>query len=353
MAHEIRVLEDQLYEADYHNRVLIDKLEQVRLKSEPARKSKASESRSYESSPARVPSGATSGERIPEPIRDPVPNATPGLTPPELPDLDFGEAGAAPGTSANAEDASGIGAIVDEGQPVDPTEIAVPSAQDPFKDDANQGQNADGGKSQPAETDESGGLLPAPGGPEPPSKRDTEIPPVLPGEILPPSILDGEQDKPPGQILLPDSVQDGEGVPDQLRLHPSLSGGHRVDGKLENMVIVVNVLDARGRPLELTEFDVDAELSVVMFEIGQDESDEARIGRWDFSAEQVQEMVKSEPISGLHIPIRWQGRQPQGDEVVIHVRLRAEEDEMRCDGRLKVERANAVAEWTPRGELLK
>jgi hypothetical protein len=26
---------------------------------------------------------------------------------------------------------------------------------------------------------------------------------------------------------------------------------------------------------------------------------------------------------------------------------------MRCDGRLKVERANAVAEWTPRGELLK
>ncbi len=196
-------------------------------------------------------------------------------------------------------------------------------------------------------------LLPAPGGPEPPSKRDTEVPPVLPGEVLPPSILDGQEDKPPGQILLPDSVQDGAGVPDQLRLHPSLSGGHRVDGKVENMVIVVNVLDERGRPLDLTEFDVEADLSVVLYEADQNESDAAKIGRWDFSAEQVQSLIKSDPISGLHIPISWHNRQPEGDEIVVHVRLRAEEDEMRCEGRLQVERANAVAEWTPRGELLK
>ena len=344
MTHEIRVLEDQLYEADYHNRVLIDKLEQVRLKSAPAPKSDVRGSRSYDVSPRTVPSGVPSGtgsrDTIPEPIRDPVPDATPSLTPQESPELD-------------PDAASGIGAIVDEGQPADPSEVLPPSAQDPFSDDPNGSERKIGDETRPMETDESGGLLPAPGGPEPPSKRDTEIPPVLPGEILPPSILDGEQDKPPGQILLPDSVQDGAGVPDQLRLHPSLSGGRRVDGKLENMLIVVNVLDAHGRPLDLTEFNVDAELSVVMYEVDQDETDESRIGRWDFSADQVQEMVKADPISGLHVPIQWQERQPEGEEVVIHVRLRAEGDEMRCDGRLKVERANAVAEWTPRGELLK
>jgi hypothetical protein len=221
-------------------------------------------------------------------------------------------------------------------------------------------------------------LLPAPGGPEPPSKRDTEVPPVLPGEILPPSTLDAEEDKPPGQIPIPDSAKDGSGVPDQLRLHPSLSGGHRVDGDIESMMIVVNVLDSHGRPLELNDFHVDAELSVVLYDadsnqleavetaddevdddggdsenIDDEESNEARIGRWDFAADQVLELVKSDPISGFHIPIQWKGRQPKGEEIVVHIRLRSEEDEMRCEGRLKVEKANAVATWTPRGDSLK
>jgi hypothetical protein len=248
-------------------------------------------------------------------------------------------------------DVGDIGAIVDEGQPVNPDEIAVPL--NPFSDDPNQPAQQADGRSNPTDGDEVRPLLPAPGGPQPPSKRDTEVPPVLPGEILPPSILDEEQDKPPGQILLPDSLQDGAGVPDQLRLHPSLSGGQRVDGTVENMVVVVNVLDELGRPLDLTEFNVSAELSVVIFEADQEESEESRLGRWDFAADQVQEFVKSDPVSGLHVPIQWQGRSPKSDEVVVHVRLRAEQDEMRCEGRLKVERANAVAEWTPRGEMLK
>ena len=115
---------------------------------------------------------------------------------------------------------------------------------DPFKDD--KASEVEGEAQSPSQdASDPGELLPAPGGPQPPGKRDTEVPPELPGEILPPSMLDGEpEEKPPGQILLPDSVQNGHGVPDQLRLHPSLSGGSVTDGKIENMLV-------GGEPLDL------------------------------------------------------------------------------------------------------
>jgi hypothetical protein len=334
MSHEIRVLEDELYEADYHNRVLIDKLEQIRLKSAPASPSLPSpslKSPSYESIPTPVPRP----QKVPAQEQDakstfPGESTPADLMPPEVPEINI------PGANQRrrAEDLEDLGDIVDEGQRFDPSELPG-SAPARVPSDS------------PAE------LLPAPGGPEPPGKRDTDIPPVLPGEILPPSELDQQNDKPPGQIILPDSANDRRGVPDQLRLHSSLSGGKRVDGNVEDMRIVVNVLDQDGRPLDLEAFKVEAELSVVLFEVDQDEVDDARIGRWDFTAEQVGELVRTEPISGLHVPISWQGRQPEGDEIVVHVRLRSEEDEMRCEGRLKVERANAVAQWAPRGDSRK
>ena len=75
MAHEIRVLEDQLYEADYHNRVLIDKLEQMRLKSEAASKSPGRDDRRYDTSASPVPSRgrADRGESsLTPPLRDPA-----------------------------------------------------------------------------------------------------------------------------------------------------------------------------------------------------------------------------------------------------------------------------------------
>jgi hypothetical protein len=349
MAHEIRVLEDQLYEADYHNRVLIDKLERIKLKSEAASRSRSEGDGGYESIPAPVPSSSDrsgpSGARSAGEARTgdgarsiEEPGAAADLIPPELPDIE------------GMED---LGDIVDEGQPAEASELNVPSTSDPFRDDS--GSEVERDVQSPLNDDrETGELLPAPGGPEPPGKRDTEVPPELPGEILPPSMLDGEpEEKPPGQILLPDSVQNGNGLPDQLRLHPSLSGGNLVDDKIENMIVVITVQDKLGRPLDLADYDVDGELSIAIFEADQDETEEGRLGRWDFKADQVADLIRSDPISGLHVPIAWQGRQPDGEEVVVHVRLRSAEDEMRCRGRIKVERGNAVAEWTPRGEDLR
>jgi hypothetical protein len=193
-------------------------------------------------------------------------------------------------------------------------------------------------------------LPPAPGGPEPPSKRDTDIPQIDPGEILPPPAADdGGFPTPNGQIKLPDSVQAAAGVPAQLRIHPGLSGGHRVDKSIENMVLVLNVVDRLGKPVDLKSFDIEADLSIVILDPDLEPS-VARVGQWEFTTRQVATFIQSDPISGLHVPIEWQEMQPSGEEMIVHVRLRSEDEEMRCEGRLKVVRQTAIAEWTPRGD---
>lgn len=363
MAHEIRVLEDQLYEADYHNRVLIDKLEQIRLKSEAASKSPGRDDRSYDTSASPVPSRQRTerGESSSAPLRDPGSQGDSSWIPPELPQLDSPSDKAAPGAKpeepsgrersapSDADPLQGIGdldAMIDEGESVP---LPQPESADEPTPPAEPSADAPAEPNMEADSDE---LLPAPGGPEPPGKSDLELPPVLPGEVLPPSSLDEEEAKPPGQIVLPDSAQ-AVVLPDQLRVHPSLSGGQRVDGQVANMMIIVNVLDQQGRPIDLSDFNVHAELSVVLFDGPDQPTDETRLGRWDFNSEQIQNLIQSDPISGFHVPIQWQGRQPSEEEMQVHVRLRSEEDEMRCEARLKVVRANAVAEWAPRGESLK
>ncbi len=225
---------------------------------------------------------------------------------------------------------------LDEGEQVDPDALTDPVA--PIPDDNTDGE------------DLLAPLQPAPGGPEPPSKRDTEVPQIDPGEILPPpGADDGGLPKPPGQIKLPDSVQAASGVPAALRIHPGLSGGQRVEESIDNMTIVLNVVDRLGKPVNLDDFDIDADLSIVILDPGL-ESSEARIGRWDFTTRQVATFVQSDPISGLHVPIKWQDKQPSGEEIIVHVRLRAEDDEMRCEGRLKVLKQTAITQWTPRGD---
>jgi len=198
-------------------------------------------------------------------------------------------------------------------------------------------------------TDPAPKMLPAPGLPEPPGKQDTTIPSIESGEILPPPV-GGKQDESdlPGKIVLPDSVSTSSGMPEKLKIHPSLSSGVSSNGKSNKMKVVINVVDHLGRTVNLDQFDIDADLSVVLLD-PERESSEARIGRWDFSSKQLAQLIKREPISGLHVPIQWVGDRPTGTEVVVHVRLRAEEEDMRCEGRLSVEKQKTIAEWTPRG----
>jgi len=287
MASEIRVLEDQLYEADYHNRVLNDQLERCRVKSDTGRV-------------ADEPS-----------VASPIPNSDSGASPPNQTDVE------------DQFDSELLELpTFDSGVPIDPEALDDPAPK----------------------------MLPAPGLPEPPGKEDTTVPSIEPGEIVPPPSGGKEEESDlPGKIILPDSVSISSGTPEKLKIHPSLSSGISSDGQSNQMSIVINVVDHLGRTINLDNFDIDADLSVVLLDPNR-ESSESRIGRWDFSSEQLTELIKREPISGLHVPIQWVGDRPTGTEVVVHVRLRAEEEDMRCERRLSVDQKKAIAEWTPRGK---
>ncbi len=115
------------------------------------------------------------------------------------------------------------------------------------------------------------------------------------------------------------------------------------------MMIVLNVVDRLGMPVDLESFDIEADLSIVILDPDLEPS-EARVGQWEFTTGQLATFIRSDPISGLHVPIEWQEMQPGGEEMIVHVRLRSEDDEMRCEGRLKVVKQTAIAEWTPRGD---
>lgn len=318
MASEIRVLEDQLYDADYQNQVLADKVQQL----ERSKKDCDPEATNY------GPPAPTETHPAPQPY---VPEPVPGQ-------MIYDDAGIGAGLETELELPS-----FDEGTPVAPDEIESPPGvpiplRDP-KTDLPTGDEA---------TDR---LLPAPGGPEPPSMKDTIVPQVEEGPILPPPSKEEGESNPPNQIILPDSVQAAAGTPTGLRLHPGLSGGSPTDGEVDEITIVVSVVDDLNKAVDLEKFDVDAEMSVVILD-PEREGDEARIGRWDFTAEEVKSMIQSSPVSGFHVPIRWD-KHPLAEEVIAHVRLRAEDDEMRCHDRLKITKKAIIADWTPRGESLR
>ena len=60
-------------------------------------------------------------------------------------------------------------------------------------------------------------------------------------------------------------------------------------------------------------------------------------------------MIHKQPIDGIHIPIQWQDRAPAGDDVIVHIRMAAVEEEMRCQGRVQLKQSIAASNWLPRG----
>ncbi|WP_146453755.1 hypothetical protein [Rubripirellula tenax] len=339
---ESRVLEDQLYEADYENRVLRDQLEQYRRKVAEARIPTPSVIRPHdhpEPYGPDSPSDHNSAHRIPTPYADPQA---------DLPEFDLGE-----GLETDEYDLP----MFDEGEPVDTDALTDPEAIDAPKPDAKSSKSTrsldkPNSKTNPFEDDFSDAeLLPAPGGPMPPGKNDTLVPPIEPGEVLPPPM--GNQDeKPPGQIMLPDAIQAQMGVPEKLQIHPTLSVPHHTDGVVDGAVIVVNAIDAAGRPVDITNFDIDAELSIVVLDPSRP-ADAANIGRWDFTRGQVQTLIRQHPVVGLHVPIQWQDERPNGEDVIVHVRLRGEDEDMKCESELRLADQSPITDWTPRAKTLR
>jgi hypothetical protein len=331
MASEIRVLEDQLYDADYHNRVLADELERCRVRADTGhRQSAPNQSAPNQSAPnqsapnqSALPPKSSAIESIPEPIPDSAPNR-----------IEPEQVNPAPIERGRIDD--GLQFDEDElelppmesGEVVEPERLEIPQPEMEFGPEP----------------------LPAPGLPQPPSEQDTTIPPIEPGEVLPPPANGGDpgSDR-PGRIVLPDSVSASSVMPQSIKVHPGLSSGITDDGQTQQMTIMVNVIDSQGRTVDLDKFEIDAELSLVLIDPARPAT-EAKLGRWDFTGPQLLELVTRAPISGLQIPVKWQGDRPQGSEVVVHARLRGDEDELRCEAALEVEKKSSIAEWTPRAD---
>ena len=317
MAGEIRILEDQLYEADYHNRVLNDQLERCRVKAQTGRGS---------ATPAPPPESANHSALSPKssvttPMPAPIQQSDPAFSQPGVIDMDAGfgdEQLAVPS--------------VDMGEPVAPESIetdAPPIEPVPLSDPS------------PEE-------LPAPGLPEPPGANDTEIPQIDPGEVLPPPVRGEQEPNRPGKIELPPGVRGDSGIPEKLKIHAGLTSGVQENGDQNQMSVVIHVVDKLGQTVDLESFDIDAELSIVLLDPSRQPA-ESRIGRWDFPREKIATLIQKHPISAIRVPVEWNGDLPKGKEIVVHARLRAEEDDMRCQRRVAVKKDKVIAEWTPRG----
>ena len=356
LTREIRLLEDQLYEADYQNRVLMDKLGRARSRLREGRPD--SDDDVAAGDPVEGPGDLVEGPPPPAPGATESGRDNAATGPPSVPEDD-----AVGPTTIDPELDIDPGTLVDPGEPVDSDET------------------------QPD------GLPPAPAGPTPPGPGDLEVPPIDEGEVLPPPGDNDQAIGPPGRIPLEGmrflGVPEAEGVDDaadgdewappaSIELHPAFSGGYRFDSDAaaegadasreaeppdgaeasdppsagtdqEGLIVVLVAVDERGRPVDLSRFEIAAELNIVALDPTRPAS-EARIGKWDYQADQLEELLRERPISGLHVPLRWQGTRPGGDEVVIHARLKSADEEMRCQGRLKLEGSAAVAEWMPRGD---
>jgi len=314
MIGEIRNLEDQLYEADYENRILIDELARAR-----------SQVVVPEARPSRSPSQPRTQPRRDTPQRD----------------------------AGRRDDDSSLTPVPLDPVPVDPErgERTLPARPIP---DQSPAELTPPPISRP-QTSRDQNFVP-PMIAIPPGK-DIEMPDVDLGEPVPPSGINAVPELPAGQIKLPDStrrnVRVEPAIPVAIRVNPSTSGGYRFDDEKEKtgMHLAVEAIDEAGNLVRLEDFDVAGQLSVVLLDPSRT-ADDARLGRWDFDADELKQMIRSGPGSAIHVYIAWQDKLPTGKQVIAHVKLSHDELQMQAQAELKTAEVE-VAQWNPRGAQMR
>lgn len=406
LAGEVRILEDQLYEADYENRILRDELDACRRKQSCG----PNDVDIAVPTPPMLPvENPLKGERMVDPVM--IDASSSYYPPPPISDpLDLGiddgrvvapersqrserseRSEVGPGTdevSSDAELSNDSKSLVDD-PPRPPVPQPDPAANDrkPFPFDSNVDP-------EPL-TDPGRPLPPAPTLPQPPGASDLLPDPLIEGDVLPPA--PGVEDIPAGKVELPDLGRGGQkrdqnsgrfardpfvGSPTGLTLHPS-SGPKRVDGGRSNdepmasidpessktlksskspktptdsvIWVRIQAVDQRGRAVDLTRYDIDAELSILVTDPAAElplSPEPYVLGRWEFTATQTAAMVGDDPVAGIHVPIRWGSRRPAGDEVHVVARLRGQTEVLRCDAAMSLTMTSASIsnQWLPRGE---
>jgi hypothetical protein len=256
-----------------------------------------------------------------------------------------------PESTADSEDESDVpppdlDLDIDLGTPVPPeTNTPELSIGEPGER-LRQGPAEDGNG---AEADpESGSAMP-PVQPLPPRQRDLEPPPIDPGEPLPPDSDNAQPALPPGRIETPESARTlfplPPNPPQAAKIHAGLTGTHHHDSdqQVDGLYLTLSLLDADGQPTE-----VPAQLSVVVLDPAREGAD-ARLGRWEFSVDQVAAARREHPLPSIQLPVLWQEKVPAGEEVALFVRFTLPKgDQLQTDMMIPL-RQPEVAQWQPQG----
>lgn len=103
----------------------------------------------------------------------------------------------------------------------------------------------------------------------------------------------------------------------ELAFHPTLSRAVNFDDEADDdgLYLVLQPLNESGEMVPVA-----ADLSVVILDPSR-ENDEARIGRRNYSANEVKAKMQAAGVSqGIHLKLPWNGPDPQADRVLVFVR---------------------------------
>lgn len=188
-----------------------------------------------------------------------------------------------------------------------------------------------------------------PSQPIPPAMEETLPPPIELGEPLPPAGKTDERLLPPGQINAPDSARlltpPEPSIPTRIVFHHGLTTRHHHDSDttIDGVFTVVSVEDQLGKQIHAV-----YPISFVMLDPGR-EGEDARLGRWDFTATDVRLANRDFPRASIQFPLLWQEKRPAGNQVAIFVRMTLD-DGNRLETDLMLDLREALSsDWKPQG----
>jgi hypothetical protein len=122
--------------------------------------------------------------------------------------------------------------------------------------------------------------------------------------------------RPGGVRLAPNSAPSEDRAVAQITLHPALTGGigtksHAGD---EGLLVVVEPRDFAGNIV-----GVPGDISVALLDPALS-GEQARLARWDFTADQTQRMIHTGAEPGIHIRLPWNSM-PAHDRLKVFVRF--------------------------------
>lgn len=282
---ENRVLEDQLYEADYKNQRLRDELEKYRDgPSEEPRRDPRDESRDFGPPSSRTPD--ESSERRDESFDSPDAQLLPPIE--------------------SADDAA---------------DRRIENVPEPRNEAL-----------------------------EPPDLDSLMPPEIEMGTPVPPADTDAPQEAPEGQIELPDLTAELPPLPVALRIHPGLSGGHQADADpdIDGVYLVVQFIDEDGNVVDISNVDIDANMSIALIDPAVGVEGGGQLGRWDYLPEEIAAMRRDSVPGSLHVTVSWDDARPEGESVMALVRISNGDIKLQGKATLPLEPRGSVAGWVPR-----